>query len=228
MLSMLRHSSCRLGKTALLARSLSTLPYHIVVGMPALSPTMTSGTLAEWYVQVGQSFAAGDALAKIETDKASIDFEAQDDGHVAKILQQPGVDLNVGTPILITVEEEEHVGAFANYEYKEESKPADSKPADSKPAETMAAAPKEKPDPPAPPKQEAAPKAAAPAPKPAAAPAPPAPKPAVAPAPPTPSFGSPAVKWGQLAAQKSPLKATLAKQQKAYIEKYGTTGQMPL
>jgi len=52
------------------------LPYHLVVGLPALSPTMESGVLAEWYLKEGESFSAGDALAKIETDKASMDFEA--------------------------------------------------------------------------------------------------------------------------------------------------------
>ena len=58
------------------------LPYHIVVGMPALSPTMETGTLTEWYVEEGGAFSAGESIAKIETDKASIDFEAQDDGYI--------------------------------------------------------------------------------------------------------------------------------------------------
>lgn len=43
------------------------LPYHLVVGLPALSPTMDQGTLSEWYVKEGDSFSAGDAIAKIET-----------------------------------------------------------------------------------------------------------------------------------------------------------------
>ena len=60
------------------------LPYHIVVGMPALSPTMETGALTEWYVEEGGSFSAGESIAKIETDKASIDFEAQDDGFIGK------------------------------------------------------------------------------------------------------------------------------------------------
>jgi pyruvate dehydrogenase E2 component (dihydrolipoamide acetyltransferase) len=64
----------------------SSLPYHLVVGLPALSPTMEVGTLSEWYKNEGDAFHAGDAIAKIETDKAAIDFEAQDDGVVAKIL----------------------------------------------------------------------------------------------------------------------------------------------
>lgn len=61
---------------ALASRSLSSrttvllaadLPYHLVVGLPALSPTMESGSLSEWNVKEGDSFAAGDLLAKIET-----------------------------------------------------------------------------------------------------------------------------------------------------------------
>ena len=48
------------------------LPYHLVVGMPALSPTMEAGTIAEWNVAEGDAFAAGDSVAEIETDKATI------------------------------------------------------------------------------------------------------------------------------------------------------------
>ena len=48
------------------------LPYHLVVGMPALSPTMEAGTIAEWNVKEGDAFAAGDSVAEIETDKATI------------------------------------------------------------------------------------------------------------------------------------------------------------
>ena len=47
------------------------------MGMPALSPTMEAGTIAKWNVAAGDAFAAGDSLAVIETDKATIDFEAQ-------------------------------------------------------------------------------------------------------------------------------------------------------
>ena len=68
------------------ASSSADLPYHIVVGMPALSPTMESGTISKWNVSEGDAYSAGDSLAIIETDKASMDFEAQDDGVVAKLL----------------------------------------------------------------------------------------------------------------------------------------------
>ena len=84
--------------------------------MPALSPTMEAGTISSWKVGEGESFSAGDSLAEIETDKASIDFEAQDDGVVAKILVEAGGgEINVGVPILVTVEEEGDVAAFKDF-----------------------------------------------------------------------------------------------------------------
>jgi pyruvate/2-oxoglutarate dehydrogenase complex dihydrolipoamide acyltransferase (E2) component len=54
--------------------------------MPAMSPTMTEGGIAKWKTLEGESFTAGDVLLEIETDKATIDVEAQDDGVVGKIL----------------------------------------------------------------------------------------------------------------------------------------------
>lgn len=53
--------------------------------MPAMSPTMTEGNIASWKVKEGDSFATGDVLLEIETDKAQMDVEAQDDGVMAKI-----------------------------------------------------------------------------------------------------------------------------------------------
>ena len=76
---------CRRNFTRSAVLSDDELPYHIVVGMPALSPTMETGILSEWYVEEGGGFSAGESIAKIETDKASIDFEAQDDGFVGKL-----------------------------------------------------------------------------------------------------------------------------------------------
>lgn len=92
--------------------------------MPALSPTMESGTISKWNVSEGDSFAAGESLAVIETDKASMDFEAQDDGIVAKILaKEGGGEVKCGSPILVTVEDAADVGVFANF-VAEESAPA--------------------------------------------------------------------------------------------------------
>ena len=52
--------------------------------MPALSPTMEAGTIASWKVEEGTAFAAGDVICEVETDKATVDFEAQDEGVLAK------------------------------------------------------------------------------------------------------------------------------------------------
>ena len=92
------------------------LPYHIVVGMPALSPTMESGTISKWHVAEGDAFSAGESLAVIETDKASMDFEAQDDGVVARLLvAEGGGEVRCGAPIMVTVEDAGDVSAFANF-----------------------------------------------------------------------------------------------------------------
>jgi pyruvate dehydrogenase E2 component (dihydrolipoamide acetyltransferase) len=84
--------------------------------MPALSPTMETGSIAAWKVDVGGSFAAGDALCAIETDKASVDFEAQDDGVLARILVPTGQDVPIGTPICVVVDDVSDVAAFADYQ----------------------------------------------------------------------------------------------------------------
>jgi pyruvate dehydrogenase E2 component (dihydrolipoamide acetyltransferase) len=91
------------------------LPPHSLYPMPALSPTMETGSIAAWKLQEGESFGAGDALCTIETDKASVDFEAQDDGVLAKILVLPGVDVAIGTPICVVAEDVADVPQFANY-----------------------------------------------------------------------------------------------------------------
>jgi Biotin-requiring enzyme/e3 binding domain len=73
--------------------------------MPALSPTMTEGNIASWKVKEGDSFSAGDVLLEIETDKASMDVEAQDDGIIAKITQGDGAKgIKVGTRIGVIAE----------------------------------------------------------------------------------------------------------------------------
>ena len=75
--------------------------------MPALSPTMTQGAIGTWQKQPGDAIAPGDVLVEIETDKAQMDFECQDDGYLAKILVQSGEkDVPVGnvhpTPFQLT------------------------------------------------------------------------------------------------------------------------------
>ena len=78
---------------------------------------MEIGTIAKWELAEGEAFSAGSVIASIETDKATMDFEAQDDGILAKILKDgaDAADLPVGTPIAIIVEEPEDVAAFADY-----------------------------------------------------------------------------------------------------------------
>jgi pyruvate dehydrogenase E2 component (dihydrolipoamide acetyltransferase) len=84
--------------------------------MPALSPTMSQGSIAAWHVSEGDAVSAGSVLADVETDKATLAFENQDDGFVAKLLVPSGArDVPVGAPVAVLVEEAEHVAAFADY-----------------------------------------------------------------------------------------------------------------
>ncbi|KAL6310031.1 dihydrolipoamide acetyltransferase [Sparassis latifolia] len=143
-----------------LARSIFIRRFHVSVRrhalskftMPAMSPTMTEGGIASWKKKEGETFAAGDVILEIETDKATIDVEAQDDGVLAKIIANDGAkNIAVGSTIGIIGE------------------PGD----DLSGAEKLASeASSEKP--PSPPKEEKAPEPpkAEPAPEPTPAPAP--------------------------------------------------------
>ena len=78
--------------------------------MPALSPTMEEGTLAKWLVKEGDDVKSGDILAEIETDKATMEFEAVDEGKIAKILVPEGTDgVKVGQPIALLAADGETV-----------------------------------------------------------------------------------------------------------------------
>ena len=80
--------------------------------MPALSPTMEEGTLAKWLVKEGDTVSSGDILAEIETDKATMEFEAVDEGTVGRILIAEGTaGVKVNTPIAILVEDDESADA---------------------------------------------------------------------------------------------------------------------
>jgi pyruvate dehydrogenase E2 component (dihydrolipoamide acetyltransferase) len=92
------------------------LPPHTVVGLPALSPTMTQGNIASYVAKIGDQLTTGDRLAEIETDKATVDFEATDDGFLAQILIPAGTsDVPVGTPMLVLCTSAADVPAFANF-----------------------------------------------------------------------------------------------------------------
>jgi pyruvate dehydrogenase E2 component (dihydrolipoamide acetyltransferase) len=86
----------------------------IELKMPALSPTMEEGTLAKWLVKEGDTVKSGDILAEIETDKATMEFEAVDEGTIAKILVPEGTDeVKVGAVIAILAAEGEDAAAAA-------------------------------------------------------------------------------------------------------------------
>lgn len=101
--------------------------------MPALSPTMTEGNIATWRVKEGDKFSAGDVLLEIETDKATMDVEAQEDGIMVKIMQANGAKgVAVGTRIAVIAEEGDDISSLEI--------PADAAP-QSKPAESASLAP---------------------------------------------------------------------------------------
>ena len=77
---------------------------------------MESGTIASWNKAEGDAFGPGDVLCSVETDKATVDFEAQDEGVIAKILAAAGAtEIKCGEPIMITVEDANSVAAFKDY-----------------------------------------------------------------------------------------------------------------
>ena len=92
--------------------------------MPALSPTMEEGTLAKWLVKEGDAVKSGDILAEIETDKATMEFEAVDEGTIAKILVPEGTDgVKVGAVIAIMAGEGEDASAAPRAPAPQEAKP---------------------------------------------------------------------------------------------------------
>lgn len=85
--------------------------------MPALSPTMEDGTLAKWLVKEGDTVSAGDILAEIETDKATMEVEAVEEGKVGKLLVDEGTEgVQVNAPIAILLEEGEDDSALEGYD----------------------------------------------------------------------------------------------------------------
>jgi pyruvate dehydrogenase E2 component (dihydrolipoamide acetyltransferase) len=111
--------------------------------MPALSPTMEEGTLAKWLVKEGDTVASGDLLAEIETDKATMEFEAVDEGVIAKIVIPAGTDnVKVGEIIaIITAEGEDASDAPAAAAPAPAPAPAPKEEAKAAPAPTPAPAP---------------------------------------------------------------------------------------
>ncbi|CAM3319646.1 pyruvate dehydrogenase complex dihydrolipoamide acetyltransferase [Sphingomonas zeae] len=103
----------------------------IEIKMPALSPTMEEGTLAKWLVKEGDTVKSGDIMAEIETDKATMEFEAVDEGVIAKILVSEGSDnVKVGTVIAILAEEGEDAASVQAPTKSETPAPAKPMPTD--------------------------------------------------------------------------------------------------
>ncbi|KAI1419411.1 dihydrolipoamide acetyltransferase component [Xylaria sp. FL1777] len=112
---LLRVSALRPGFSPL-ARYYASYPPHTIIKMPALSPTMTAGNIGAWQKKAGDSIAPGDVLVEIETDKAQMDFEFQEEGIIAKVLKDAGEkDVPVGNPIAVLVEEGTDVSAFESF-----------------------------------------------------------------------------------------------------------------
>ena len=164
-----------------------------IIGLPKLSPTMEEGVLLRWTKKEGDKVSPGDLVAEVETDKANMDFNIEDDGVLLKFLVKEGDTVKLGAPVAIIGKAGEDVSALVEQAKKQASGTPAAAPAPKGP-ETSTTAPAAKKETPAQKAPTPAPKAAAPAPKPAA----PAAKPAAAPAPAT----------GKLLA--SPLAKTLA------------------
>jgi len=123
--------------------------------MPALSPTMTEGKLAKWLKKPGDAVKAGDILAEIETDKATMEFEAVDEGTLAKILVPEGTEnVAVNAPIAVIAGEGEDVSEAAKAEAPKAASgkpaPKPAAPAQEAPVEQVAEAKPAKPAPAAP------------------------------------------------------------------------------
>ncbi len=128
----------------------------IELKMPALSPTMEEGTLAKWLVKEGDTVSSGDLLAEIETDKATMEFEAVDEGTIAKILVPEGTDgVKVGTAIALIAGEGEAADTPATASTPAAKAPAETQPAPAAPAKGGGETPPAAPTPVAAPKADA-------------------------------------------------------------------------
>src|SRR5499425_3523444 len=113
------------------------MPVNIL--MPALSPTMEKGNLAKWLKKEGDKVKAGDVIAEIETDKATMEYESIDDGVLAKIVVPEGTqDVPVNQLIAVLAQEGEDVAAAASAASK--AAPAAKAPEPPKPAAAQPAA----------------------------------------------------------------------------------------
>ncbi|EGN96242.1 hypothetical protein SERLA73DRAFT_35196, partial [Serpula lacrymans var. lacrymans S7.3] len=126
----------------------SALRYAITnLQMPAMSPTMTEGGISQWKKKEGEEFSAGDVLLEVETDKATIDVEAQDDGIMGKIILPDGAkNVPVGKVIALLAEEGDDISNLQppkedSTPSKKEKEPTPPPPSKPKPQETKAQPP---------------------------------------------------------------------------------------
>lgn len=103
----------RAGTRLLRVRYFASLPEYTLLPLPALSPTMETGNLATWNKAEGDFIEPGDVIAEVETDKAVVDYEAQEEVYLAKILVAEGTkDINVGAMLGVLCEEASDVAAL--------------------------------------------------------------------------------------------------------------------
>merc|ERR1712013_697629 len=97
-------------------RTFSSLPPHITVALPALSPTMEMGSIVTWEKKEGDKVSEGDLLCEIETDKATMGFETPEEGFMGKIVIPAGAkDIPIGKLLCIIVENQEDVAKFKDF-----------------------------------------------------------------------------------------------------------------
>lgn len=138
----------RIGFAAHAVRCYASFPSHQVIKMPALSPTMTQGNIGSWQKKAGDVLAPGDVLVEIETDKAQMDFEFQEEGVLAKLLKESGEkDIPVGTPIAVLVEEGADISAFESFTIADAGGDAPAAPKAEKKSESAPAATESTPEP---------------------------------------------------------------------------------
>ncbi len=116
-------------------------PEHVLVKLPALSPTMEQGSIVTWEKKIGDQLCEGDLLCEIETDKATMGFETPEEGYLAKVLVPAGTkDIPIGKPLCIIVAEQDDISKFDSFVPPEMDSPAAAA-APPPPAPTPAAAP---------------------------------------------------------------------------------------
>jgi pyruvate dehydrogenase E2 component (dihydrolipoamide acetyltransferase) len=112
----------------MICRRFAELPPHVKLGMPALSPTMTTGKIVRWLKKEGEKVKAGEVMLEVETDKSTLGYEVQDDTFLARILAEADArPLELGTPIAILVDKADRIAAFKEFKVESEGKKEEKK-----------------------------------------------------------------------------------------------------